>query len=976
MKNPDFTEIKKTTDIVRVVESYGIKLKKGSKEFVGLCPFHKDGKDPNLYVNREKGVFFCQACGATGSVIDFVMRKDGLDKKEAGLKLCTQIPGIRRLDEGMKTSSSQPYVSEADPSAVVPITQRIGTETERVKLLQRVIGFYMKTLHQDRAGLEYLKERNLSEPTMLEVFQVGYCNGTLHKALPEKGEIVDQLKAIGILDGKGKEVFAGRVTVPIFDTAGNVVGIYARNIHPCEPKDRHRYLAGPHRGVFNSACLKTFQTAFITEAIFDAMAFWQAGFRDVISLYGNQGWTADHEKLFQDNPIMEVVLALDNDERSREQMQKLREKLSGMVKAVHVIEWPDGVKDACDFFLSHSAADFETLLKAASPQTEQKSEVTARLGDEEITMTPDGFAASYGSRRYELFAVEKPSPAKLKATIKAVSSNTSGVRFHFDTVDFFLSRSRRNFILEAARLFQETAETIEADLNRLTLQVESYAAKRLEEKMPRVTLISESDKAEGLKLGRAEDLVSEILGDAKKLGVVGESVPVLLDYLGVTSRKLDDPLAIHILSSSGAGKSFLLDAILSFCPPEDLIKVTSLSDKALFYKGENSLVHKVLAIEEVAGALGARYAIRSLISEKILKSETTIKNPLTGRMETQVSVVYGAPSVFETTTDPDTDEETRSRFMIQTVDESTEQTRAILEAQRNSHTAEGWERKLARGMILARHHAFQRLLKPLRVINPFEPLLGYGDDRLLFRRDHPKYLNLILVITFLFQMQRPIKQSATIGEHIEVALDDIALANELALELFGHSLDDLPPPSRELLRLIRVHVRRRATELGVEPSRVEFHRRELREALKLSEFQLRKYLRPLVELEYIQPVGGRFGQLYSYRLLYDVEGETSGKFVPGLKDVEQILRETIAIGLLPTNTRPTPKVFASQTSCAKIEPRAEKRDLVHTSCDGLHEVSESDFERRNGNGKANLVQFSGEHIEEFAHHGNGVIRAV
>ncbi|MBI2316609.1 MAG: hypothetical protein HYU75_06225, partial [Betaproteobacteria bacterium] len=312
--------------------------------------------------------------------------------------------------------------------------------------------------------------------------------------------------------------------------------------------------------------------------------------------------------------------------------------------------------------------------------------------------------------------------------------------------------------------------------------------------------------------------------------------------LGVTSRLLDDPLAIHTLASSGAGKSFLLDAILSLCPPEDLIRVTSLSDKALFYKGENSLVHKVLAVEEVAGALGARYAIRSLISEKILKSETTIKNPLTGKMETQVSVVYGPPAFFETTTNPETDEETRSRLIIQTVDESVEQTLAILEAQRNAHTVEGWERKLARGAILARHHAFQRLLRPLRVVNVFEPLLGYGDGRLLFRRDHPKYLNLILAITFLFQMQRPLKQSATIGEHIEVTLADIALANELALELFGHSLDDLSPPSRELLRLIDEYVQRRAAELKIEACRVEFSRRELREQLKWSEYRLRCHL--------------------------------------------------------------------------------------------------------------------------------------
>jgi len=767
-------------------------------------------------------------------------------------------------------------------------------------------------------------------------------------------------------------MFKGRVTVPIFDAQGNVCGLYARNIHPCEPGERHRYLAGPHRGVFNGACAKTSQTLLLAESIFDAMALWAAGFRNVVALYGTDGWTADHQKLIEENGTTEIYLCLDQDEAGKQAAERLREKLSGVMKAVHGVKWPEGVKDACDFFLSRSATDFESLLKAANPQTEQKSEVTAQLGDEEITMTAEGFAAVYGSRRYELFAVEKPSPAKLKATIKAVASsaaNGNGTRFHIDGVDFYLNRSRRGFITEAARLFRDTPEVIEADLNRLTVQVQSYAAKRLEEKMPRVTLVSEGDRAEGLKLGRAEDLVLEILSDAKKLGVVGESVPVLLDYLGVTSRKLDDPLAIHILSSSGAGKSFLLDAILSLCPPEDLIRVTSLSDKALFYKGENSLVHKVLAIEEVAGALGARYAIRSLISEKILKSETTIKNPLTGKMETQVSVVYGPPSVFETTTDPDTDEETRSRFIIQTVDESVEQTRAILAAQRNSHTREGWERKLARGAILARHHAFQRLLRPLRVIDPFEPLLGYGDGRLLFRRDHPKYLNLILVIAFMFQMQRPIKQSATIGEHIEVTLDDIALANELALELFGHSLDDLSPPSRELLRLICEYVRRRAVELGIDPAKVEFHRRELRQELKWSETQLRRYLRALVEMEYLVPVAGRHGRLYCYRLLYDGKENDDCRHLPGLKSVEQIRLEAIARGILPADTPPT--------SPGKWVLRQEKTNFANTSPSHFGEVSEGVFPSENGNGKDNLASFSGGHIPVFGKNGkNGSVVSV
>ena len=149
------------------------------------------------------------------------------------------------------------------------------------------------------------------------------------------------------------------------------------------------------------------------------------------------------------------------------------------------------------------------------------------------------------------------------------------------------------------------------------------------------------------------------------------------------------------------------------------------------------------------------------------------------------------------------DAETRSRFIITSIDESPEQTRAILEAQRHSHTLDGIRRKKQREQVVQRHHAFQRLLKPVAVVNPFEPLLTYAENRLLVRRDNPKYLHLILAVTFLYQLQRPVKHDADAGDYIETTLDDIAIANELATDLFGQSLGELSRPSRELLKLIR-----------------------------------------------------------------------------------------------------------------------------------------------------------------------------
>jgi len=331
---------------------------------------------------------------------------------------------------------------------------------------------------------------------------------------------------------------------------------------------------------------------------------------------------------------------------------------------------------------------------------------------------------------------------------------------------------------------------------------------------------------------------------------------------------MEDPLAVQILASSGAGKSHLQEAVLSLCPEEDLIKLTSLTDQALFYKGQDSLKHKALAIAEVAGAGGARYALRNLISEKRLSIETTIKNPLTGRLETQLNVVYGPTAVFETTTSPDTDPETKSRYILLSIDESAEQTRAILAAQRQSHTLEGLKRKRQRETLFKKHHAFQRLLRPLAVLNPFEPLLTYGDDRLIFRRDHSKYLNLILSITFLHQMQRPLKHDPEVGDFIETTLEDIKLANELATELFGQSLDDLSAPGRQLLELISQLVQKRCRDLNLPLEKFIFSRRELREALGWSEYRLRTHLRELVEFEYLVPTSGRHGQRYAYRLIY------------------------------------------------------------------------------------------------------------
>lgn len=507
---PDFEQIKRTTDIVAVVERYGIELKKTGKDHVGLCPFHED-KRPSLHVTASKGLWHCMGCNAAGNVVQFVARMENLTEREAALKLCGSIPGVKRASQ-LKPSSPAVEVDEAT----------------RAKLLSRVASFYARTLAKDRAGIDYLKSRRLDEPAMLETFSIGYCNGTMRKALPKSGEVVEQLKALGVLNERGNEVFYKRVVVPIHDAAGNVVSLYGRRLDNDEP--RHLYLQGARRGVFNGAAAKAHQHLIVTEAILDAMSLWAAGVRNVISLYGKDGWTADHETLLRENGVTEIVLALDSDERGQEATNALETRLCGLVKTVHRIQWPDGVKDANDFFLSRSAEEFWNLLPQPV-RAAQADEETAR--EEKIILSAEGFAVKIGRgpgvRHYELCAIEKPSAARLRATVKALSNQPG--RFHIDTVDFYLSRSRKAFVSEAARLFREMPEEIEADMNRLTLALEKYVAQQLEGKTAVAITMPDADRLEALRMGRGQDLVGELQRDFGKLGIVGEETNRLLLYL-------------------------------------------------------------------------------------------------------------------------------------------------------------------------------------------------------------------------------------------------------------------------------------------------------------------------------------------------------------------------------------------------------------------------------------------------------------
>jgi hypothetical protein len=354
---------------------------------------------------------------------------------------------------------------------------------------------------------------------------------------------------------------------------------------------------------------------------------------------------------------------------------------------------------------------------------------------------------------------------------------------------------------------------------------------------------------------------------------------------------MDNPLSVMILSGSGAGKTSLQDTILGLCPAEDLVKLTALTGKALFYKKELSLAHKVLALAEADGMGSADYAIRNLITSDELITEATIKDTMTGKLSTMQNIVKCRTSVFLTTTSLSVNPETQSRFIILSVDESAQQTKRILDYQRFMETLEGYQQKKQRDTIIKKHQNFQRLLQPVVVFNPYATMLSYIDDRLQVRRDHPKYMAIIKAITFVNQMHREIKRLDDGTEYIEVKLDDIDLANQLAHKLLGNTLDELSEPSRRLLELIDDMVNGIAKEQETDRRGITFTRRQIREHINWSDYQIKTHIEQLVDLEYLGVIHGHKGSQYSYCLYYNGEGKDGSKFLLGLKDVNQLCQE-------------------------------------------------------------------------------------
>jgi DNA primase len=938
--------IKHETPLRLLVERSGVTLKVSGENLLGLCPMHED-HDPSLVLTPSRGLWHCLgACQAGGTVIDWVMKAERLDFREAVDKLLAEffpLEAASLVRRAAVTEQACPLDLEADDQA----------------LLNQYADFCHELFKTTAEPKEYVVKRCIASDELVSHFKLGYANRTLGLRLPNvksKAGLMlrTRLQDLGILRASGHEHLVGSLVIPISDSAGNVTGMYGRktrnDLRTGTPD--HLYLPGPHRGVFNVEAFEQ-KTIILTESLIDALSFWANGFRNVTCAYGVEGFTEEILGAFSFHEIEKCYIAFDRDEAGDRGARRVAEKLMGAGVECFRVLFPKGM-DANDVVRKMKPAEKalglflrsaewigkgrgpERPKKAAREEMQAATESPARIeespaaapsqllslaapaakpdapalrGHDEAAKEErpaemlDEFILVEGDRRYRVRGLRKNlSYGSLRLNVfvsrdgDLFDSTSPLAGFFVDTFDLYAARARSVFERQASLEMGVEERVIKHDLGVVLRRAEELQQEAIAKALEpgggraRPVLMSAEDTEEAMKLLRDPQLLDRILHDFSRCGVVGEETNKLVGYLAATSRKLDRPLAVILQSSSAAGKSSLMDAILDFMPEEEREKYSALTGMSLFYfTEEKSLRHKILAVVEEEGAERASYALKLLQSEGELSIASTGKDPHTGRLVTQEYRVEGPVMIFLTTTAAVVDEELLNRCLVLSVDENREQTKRIHELQRQAETIEGLLAAKDKSRIVRLHRNAQRLIRPLLVANPYAGRLTFLDDRTRTRRDHVKYLTLIRAIALLHQHQRDVKTITHEGkavEYIEATLEDIATANRLAAEVLGRSLDELPPQTRRLLELLDGWVTKETERLKKGRADFLFSRRDLRAAAGWGDTQLKVHLARLVDLEYLLIHRGGRGQSFVYELLYE---KTDGsRFVPGLIGIEEL----------------------------------------------------------------------------------------
>ncbi len=414
-------------------------------------------------------------------------------------------------------------------------------------------------------------------------------------------------------------------------------------------------------------------------------------------------------------------------------------------------------------------------------------------------------------------------------------------------LDLYNESQTQKLVKSIAERFALTTTYVHAAVGHLINTIEDYRLTAIDNNklktLQQKPILTKEEITEAEIFLKESDLLQRTNDHIGRSGVIGEETNRLIMYLIFTSRKLQRPLHIISMGSSGAGKSHLQEKVGELIPAEDKIELTSVSANAFYYYVDDDLGHKVILIEDYDGVFAALYSIRELQSKQKISKTITVRDK-NGNQRTLHLTVKGPVSIAGCTTSEHIYEDNANRSFLIYLDESEAQDERVMQ----------YQRLLAAGKIDITEQQkiqkllqnVQRILQPISVRNPYAEKLIIPREVFKPRRTNAHYLAFIEAITFYKQYQREHKVDKETGEiYIETTLEDIAEANELMKNILLKKSDELGYATRRYFENLKTYLQQLPSPSGEGPGVRSFTNKQVREALKENPNTQKKYMAEL-----------------------------------------------------------------------------------------------------------------------------------
>lgn len=427
-------------------------------------------------------------------------------------------------------------------------------------------------------------------------------------------------------------------------------------------------------------------------------------------------------------------------------------------------------------------------------------------------------------------------------------------------LDLYNDTQLEKFTRKVAERHEVGTGVVSACMYELIELLEQYRIESLEEQentKPKVKELTEKEEKEAIEFLNNPDLLkrtNQLIGQS---GVVGEEINRLIMYLIFTSRKTEKPLHVVSLAKSGMGKTHLQESVANLIPEEDRIELTTLSENAFYYYGRTDLKNKLIVIEDLDGAENVLYPLRELQSKKRISKTISHKNTK-GETTTKHLIVEGPVSVAGCTTKEQIYEDNANRSFLLYLDDSKAQTEAILSYQRSIYAGKiDFQVQQQATEILTNT---QRVLQPIKVVNPYAEFLQLPSSVLKPRRTNAHYLQFIEAVTYYCQLQREKKYDKQTGEeYIETTLEDIEWANRLLKDTLLRKSDDLTGACRNYFEKLKLYL------LGEGKKKVT--NLEMSKLLKISIPTIKRHHLALVTNGYLKTSKEKGSKAYHYEVV-------------------------------------------------------------------------------------------------------------